>query len=541
MEAKDRMIKEFVTGKDVTFIIPSYQRKYKWEFKKEVLTLIEDLQEFINDDSRSDYFLGSVIVKAEPSITKNYLLVDGQQRITTFLLLVSAMRQTIKEEGPFKYNIESILQTEEDKFKLNRINDFNTIKKILLGQDEQLTQEDKETQYYKVYSKLREFLNKKEKEESGWIETFYDKGLSNVVLAVIGLATNEDEFLVFESINSKGQNLSSGDLIKNYVMMQFTKDEKLEQKFENEIVEKLNEKTLADFYRQVVALETGKLASKNGKALYYEFRKLYPREKVNSELVNELKHKLAIWNYIHETDFGLTSYPLMRSGLLNYYGIVHSLVKDNSTWENESLEINNDVNIKEGIKKLSLVHIMRTLGGRGRVESNRTFASIGSQYYKSSEGFDKMVIEKLQNETGKTRTPSWNEVEDILNTNDVYSNQNIILSILISIEEFISKKKIDDEKLSIEHIYPQNPNEEWDLDENESNEMKILLNTLGNISMTNDNSALGNKIFSRKKEILEERSYLKINKMIYDVEDWNPSEVKDRAKKIIEYIKQIWE
>ncbi len=546
MEAKDRRIKEFVEGKDVLFTIPSYQRKYTWEFKKEVSELIDDIDKFIEDETRMDYFLGSVIVKSEPAISKNFLLVDGQQRITTFLLMMAAIRKCIENVGsPLKYKIEGILETEEDKFKLNRINDFSIIKKILDKNINQLTDDEKKSQYYSVYSKLENFFKNKEKESEGWIENFFEKGISNIILAVIRLNENEDEFLVFESINSKGKNLNSGDLIKNYVMMQLTKDPELEKDFENNIVEKLDEKELSDFYRQFIAIKTGKLASKAGKSLYYEFRKKFPRNEVNAALIEDLKYHLSIWKYLHETDFGLESYPVMKTGLLNYYSIIATVVFKNTKFENGNFVFVDEAKIKEAIAKISLVHILRTLGGRGRVESNRTFSKIGLEFFGGLGSFNEKsnindVIDYLSNETGKVKTPTWNEVEDNLYYLDVYSNKNIIQSIFVAIEEKMSGKKIDQSNISIEHIYPQNPSEDWDFDDSEELQMKALLHTIGNISITNDNSALGNKIFKDKKKILEDRSYLKVNKMIYEIEEWNSNEIKQRANKLFELIKEIW-
>ncbi len=545
MEAKDREIKEFVTGKDVVFTIPSYQRKYTWEFKNEISILLSDIQEFIDDNDRVDYFLGSIIVQAIPSLSKSFLLVDGQQRITTFLLIISAIRNCIKNDGTFKYKVESILETERGKFKLNRINDQSTIEKILNNNDNQLTSYDKETKYYKVYSELIKFFKNKENEEKGWIEKFFDKGISNIILAIIMLNEKEDEFLVFESINSKGKNLNSGDLIKNYVMMQFIyqkESKKLERDFENNIIEQLKEKELLDFYRQIIALKTGKLISKNGKSLYYKFKEIFKKENINEDFIKYLKNKLSIWKYIDETDFGYKSYPLIKTGLLNYYGIISTIVERNSNFHNNEIEITNYDEIEKAINKMSLIHILRTLGGRGRVESNRTFASLANEYYLSHDMTFNDVIEKLKNWNGKTRTPTWGDVEEQLFVLDVYSNKNIIKSIFIALEEHQSHKKIEFSKISIEHIYPQNPSEDWVFEtKEEENEMKLLLNTLGNISITNDNSAMGNKIFKKKREILEDRSYLKINKMVYEIDEWNPTELKKRAQKILQYIKEIWD
>ncbi|BDU67396.1 MAG: hypothetical protein TYPL_0490 [Candidatus Tyloplasma litorale] len=555
MEAKDWKINELVSGKDTIFTIPSYQRNYKWRFKtaekdksqknNEVGALMSDINEFIKDHSRKNYFLGTIVIKSIPQLSRNFVLIDGQQRITTFLLMISAMRECFDTNDPFRREeLEKILETEEDKFKLNRINDQNIIKKILDGKHNSITKEEEKSIYFVNFVKIFNFFKKMDKSK---IKEFYDFGIRKIDLAVVRLDSDEDEFLVFESINSKGQSLSSGDLIKNYVMMQFIHEHNLEQKFQDEIVSKLSNEELEDFYRQLIAIRTGKLPSKKTKSLYYSFKNEFDRDWIKNnkeELILILKHNLAIWKYIHKVDFGYETLPIIHN-ILNFYTILYALVEKNSIWseeENELININ-EKNIRIGFIRLSEILIRRTLGGRGRVESNRTFAKLGSDYYKDENAvFDEYIYLRLEHDVTKVRTPSWEEVEELIYKMDVYSSKSMIKWILIAIEEKNSKKKIfNTDEFTIEHIYPQNPDDSWDyLSIEDKYEMGNMLNTLGNISITNHNSALGNKIFSKKKEILEDRSYLKINKMIYEVDKWDSKAIKERANKLLNYIKEIW-
>lgn len=543
MQAKDREITEFVGKKDLTFLIPSYQRNYKWQFKSEVKELLDDITEFIEDSKntrRESYFLGSVVTKIKSGINSEYTLVDGQQRITTFLLMVSAIYEIVKDnETSFKYKVERILETEEEKFKLRRINDEQVIKLIISGKASYLTNSQKETQYYKVFKELVLFFKEMSNEK---IEDFFEKGISKLVLAVISLDENEDEFLVFESINSKGQPLSSADLIKNYLMMCIPSDDReLEDYLENVITKDFTDSELSDFYRQVFASITGKLAGKSGKTLYYAFKKLWSKDKINKEFFDSLNRHSLIWKYINNTDFKRESYPLMKAQLLNYYAIIHNIVLNNSKVEHNDLIIINQKNIDDALMKLSSVVIRRMLFGRGRVESNRTFAALAPKIVESNQDkIDDTIIE-LSKIDGMAKTPEWKDIESSLDKVDVYSSYAPTLKwTLIAIEESKSKKKIETDKLSVEHIFPQTPSNDWELSAEDELEFGKLLNTLGNLSITNDNSALGNKLFAHKQRLLDERSYLKINKSIYEIEDWTPQEVKARAKKVFESITNIW-
>ena len=113
----------------------------------------------------------------------------------------------------------------------------------------------------------------------------------------------------------------------------------------------------------------------------------------------------------------------------------------------------------------------------------------------------------------------------------------------------MSKGEIQDDIINIEHIFPQD-SKKWKQALEESgvstnvtfDDMKEWLNTIGNLSIVNskDNSSLSNKVFIEKQKILEEKSYLKINKMLYETDTWTVKEIKERAKKIIDYIDKIW-
>lgn len=555
MQAKDKYLSEIIGRKDNIFTIPSYQRKYKWKFKEEVMNLLSDIEQFIIDlndktKKRQDYFLGSIVTKINGGINVEYILVDGQQRITTFLLIASAIKEIVKNnsDNKLRYRVETLLESDENKFKLNRINDEIIVKKIVTGQISLITEDEKKTQYYNVFDNLIKYFKYNYKDIKK-LEDFFVLGLTRIKLAVISLEEYEDEFLVYESINSKGMSLTSGDLIKNFLMMQMRNDEDLEKKLENEILSQFDEQKLEDFFRQLISLKTKKLATKSNKNLYHAFIKEWNNNDINYEFVEWLRNMSLIWKYIFDdSNFGHLTYPVMKSQLLNYYGIIHSLIFKNSTYDKSynSIKINEEQKkyINDSLIKLSSVVIRRTLYGRGRVESNRTFAKIGSEYFNSKNvNFEDEIIKKMINAEGNVRTPSWDETEAQIEKVDIFSSSSQILKwALIALEEEMTKNKLNSSDISIEHIYPQKPSSDWKLSAIEELEMKKMLNTLGNLTIVDKrvNSSLGNKIFEEKKILLENKTYLKINKSIYEAEIWNPLEVKIRAKKMVGLFKEIW-
>ena len=227
MKSKSKKIIEIICKENVIFEIPSYQRKYKWDFKKQIKTLIEDIDLFITDEKRDTFFFGTIVTKDNNEKDEKYenlILVDGQQRITSILLIFRAIYSVIIDDEPNCFIIEKlkpIFELSDRMFILQRINDFNIVKKIFSLKENNIEkiEIEKNSNYYIIFKKLKKYFSEKIKENPLYIETFFEEGISKLEVSHIILGEKEDEFLVFESINSKGEPLSSADLIKNHIMM----------------------------------------------------------------------------------------------------------------------------------------------------------------------------------------------------------------------------------------------------------------------------------------------------------------------------------
>ncbi|MGL4343418.1 MAG: DUF262 domain-containing protein [Metamycoplasmataceae bacterium] len=566
MDASSKEVIELIGKPDKYFFIPTYQRKYTWDTHKEIKTLLNDLEQFLSSESQ-DYFLGTIIVKVNSLESKGqeYILVDGQQRITTMLIMIVAMHDSIlnseddKDLKELKVMLQSRLKTKDNKFKLNRIQDESTLQLILSSKYNQLNHEQTKSNYAEVYSYFLSYFKKYSNTKK--IE-YYNKVICNIKLAIIQLNREEDEFLVFESINSKGKNLSSADLIKNFVMMSLSNKNENESidEFENIFLKDFSDETLLDFYRQIIAIETGKLLSKSNQSIYYHIKNDFTNDDkvLTSEYIKYLIKNKKIWEYINNTKFKYWTKPLFETNKMNFYAVIHVIVENNSEIDELGvIKITNEDNLNFGLKFLSKLVVGRTLVSFGRVEGNRAFAKIASDLnneIKSGTPFKKAfqikIIDKLSNSSGYERMPSNEEINDIDSKKDLYTSLKGTLKwILLCIEEKLSSNEVTNlSKITIEHIFPQSPSEDWEKMQETSGveitstpeELSQWLHTLGNLSITENNSALGNKPFVEKKKILDEKSYLKINKEIYKYEKWSVDELKKRAKSILGEINEIW-
>lgn len=237
-EAKDYGVLNVFTRVDASFYVPIYQRKYNWG-KDEITELIDDLRNFkLTSKDESTYYLGNIIVKAEKNkITdkiEKYVLIDGQQRLTTILLLVNYLKYSltnvIKDLGSKEElikrvsSLEDILYSskntinEERKLKIENSSTDEELRKIFSYSNKNskvISTDLKNSNYFRNFNIIKNELNIETiKDWEEWLEI-----IKSIRVAQITLGTNDNEISVFESINSKGLKLNALDLIKNYLFL----------------------------------------------------------------------------------------------------------------------------------------------------------------------------------------------------------------------------------------------------------------------------------------------------------------------------------
>ena len=232
MEIKAQSLDEVLSG--IILEVPFFQRPYVWK-KENWEELFNDL--FVTETS---HFLGSIILKEQnngSSKLKKYLIVDGQQRLTTLSILMKALYDCMKNERDNIFDsITRILfyknKPSDSNYKiiLNHSHNDNSQFKEVIGEvkDRKIVSSigdlgsidiEDDTQkllikkcYKYFYTKLSELY----KEKSEVVVSFFNKLLnSSEMLAVIFLGENDSEQKIFDSINTSGIRLSATDTIKN--------------------------------------------------------------------------------------------------------------------------------------------------------------------------------------------------------------------------------------------------------------------------------------------------------------------------------------
>ena len=210
------------------FVIPIYQRAYSWT-EKECLQLWEDILRAGSNDSIKAHFIGSIVYvqDGQYSVTAQspLLVIDGQQRLTTIILLLTALSDLLSDN-----------QEIMDGFSKEEIRDFYLMDprkkdsrkyKLILSQtdkDTLIALIDKDKANFPEKYSLRimenyEFFKKKLSENIYNLEVVC-KGLSKLLIVDISLDRQHDNpQLIFESMNSTGKELAQADLIRNYIWL----------------------------------------------------------------------------------------------------------------------------------------------------------------------------------------------------------------------------------------------------------------------------------------------------------------------------------
>ncbi len=261
------------------FVIPIYQRVYSWE-KEQCKELWDDIIKIGGDDKMDGHFIGSILyVLGGITHSDPLLIIDGQQRLTTITLLLTALRNHWSDEVKRK-EIENhyLINSDKDgnkKFRLILSDSDKDTLLYLIDKDRRKPSELslKIMENFKLFEEwIRKNTNK--------LETIF-KGLEKLMIVWIALKKEKDDpQLIFESMNSKGIELTQTDLIRNYIVMEteVKKQEDFYNQYWRAMEEdfKQNETLFNQFVRHYLTIKTREIPNISK---VYEAFKRYQQER----------------------------------------------------------------------------------------------------------------------------------------------------------------------------------------------------------------------------------------------------------------------
>lgn len=559
MKANETKVEDFLSSNKTQFVIPVYQRNYDWT-TGQCKQLLDDILEVGSNKKMNAHFIGSIVYVHDDVYTasriKELTIIDGQQRLTTLTLIYLALYQLakdLKDEGLESEINETYLinkfASEEEKLKLRPTENNDKALKYLLREHS----EEEYTDFSKLIDNFNYFKGRITEENYEVVL----KGLSKLMFVEVSLDREKDDpQRIFESLNSTGLELTQADLIRNYILMGLNRKDqnKIYQNYW-EVIEKLakdessNSSRVSDFIRDYLTLENKNIPNK-GK-VYLEFKDKYPTgtldelETILGKIKSLVKHYNKLLNPKNETDIGVRK-QLEYINKLEINVVYPFLMKVYDDYSKEVIDKSIFLKILELVQSYTW---RRFILGLPTNALNKIFMSL---YDKVEERNYLYSIQKsLLQRTGIQRFPRNAEVIDALKIKDVYNIKSKNRTYLLErLENFENKEPVlieGNPDITIEHIFPQNPDAKWKLDlgSDEYNYIKEnYLNTIGNLTLSGNNGKLGNKTFIDKRDLAEagyKDSRLWLNKYLTALNKWDKSEIETRYDLISERFLKIWE
>ena len=550
-----RMLNDYIEPNKKQYCIPVFQRDYAWT-EEQCTKLFEDIVMAYKKDR--PHFCGSFVYAplGSKKHIDSYIIIDGQQRFTTLYILIKALADSADDDRDkealqrYLYNEDKFDRyglDEKSKLKLKPVKTDND--QLLLLMSGKIEQMDKSRRgiIYHNYMLFMQLIKSFLEESSANSVLMINDGIEKLICADIRLDTDDNAQEIFERINSTGIKLGLADLIRNYILMTDTDQERLYEEYWLTVQNLLPDKLLDNFFIDYLNMKSDGFVKES--EAYKSFKQVYLEGKYDNEkMLQEILH-YAKQYYVFcygSSDFGAeVNKALAGLRKLKQTTVYLFLFRVFDDYENGIINKNELARVLKMLLSYSIRRLVCEIGSNTLRGLYKTlYGRVFEQKENKNTYYDSLVSFFLQ-QTSKNTIPSDNEFVTALQEKNLYSKNALCKYLLCAIENQ-GKETLDTENLSIEHIMPQNKNlsMSWQkmLGENWQSVHEKYLHTLGNLTLTGYNSELGDKPFEKKKEKLEE-TITHIAVLYSDVKDkseWNSVNMEKRAKRLAEIILKLF-
>lgn len=556
MNGNAQKLIKYLDGASKRFIIPVYQRNYDWKMEH-CRQLYDDLVKIIRQNRKSHFFGSIVSVQSESGTMEEFLIIDGQQRLTTISLLLLAIYHLLSSGKMVsrdhqltdkilkKYLIDEY-EPEEKRIKLKPIKNDQKAFGILFDQDEEYIPDSNLTINY------RYFYDRIQHGELD-IDELFD-AICKLEIINISLNHEDNPQLIFESLNSTGLNLSEGDKIRNYILMGLPNDQqtKFYEKYWNRI-ESYTDYDVSSFVRDYLSIK--QQSTPNMNSVYPTFKK-----------------------YVEDAEVADIE-PLLKD-LLEYAKRYAFLIKGGHSDERLNSCIYRLNRLSTSVTRPFLLEVIR-LSESGALTAdelievfhftesylfrraicdlptnalNKIFLLLHREIIRF-DGDESHYVEKfkyaLLSKRERTRFPSDEEFAECMSTRNIYGmnpkNKLYLFERLENSETSETKDvwgHLDRGEYSIEHIMPQHLTAAWivSLGDNYEAIHTNWLHRLANLTLTAYNSRYSNSPFAEKRDMPHgfKDSGLRINQWVGRKEQWGLPELEERDQLLKNTVIGIW-
>ncbi len=551
MKATQSTINDFFALTGTIFSIPVYQRNYTWE-EENCEKLLQDI---INiSQNKKTHFMGSItyilhLIDDEKSLRQlqEFVIIDGQQRVTTIMLLLKAIETKIQNEG-IKKEIDNLLNLSGQRLRLKPIkSDKEAFDLVMQNRSHELQGVSHIRNNYRFFTKeLDNHISKGYR-----IEEIYGAFLRLKIVA-IGLELGEDDpQVVFESINATGVQLKGLDLIRNYLMMgENSENQKhLYDTYWVPLENWLGEKDLNDFIKTYLRIYFEDKVKEGEREVYYALKD-HHRENFPND-IQGLMSDMREYGRIYQIFLDRDHYFLERG--------------DSQQLANLRLRIKDLVKIKFGVAKPFVLRCARDFE-EGKLDYKNFYEilqilisyfvrrsvcgdptgvlnkALYSLYRQLGENVSADALKRyLGKSVGQMAFPNDDRIKAVFAVRNAYAANQVCKFILLEIEKLSNAEPPKEENLEVEHFYPKTPTQEWrDMVGDYFTFEQDYLNNFGNLTLSGQNQRLGNKSYEAKIALMEQYSSLHLNDyFINNTHSWGIEEVKARSEYLADKFCQV--
>ncbi|GHQ67282.1 hypothetical protein VN0401_09000 [Helicobacter pylori] len=551
MKATQSTVNDFFALTGTIFSIPVYQRNYTWE-EENCEKLLQDIVSI--SQNKKTHFMGSItyilhLIDDEKSLRQlqEFVIIDGQQRVTTIMLLLKAIETKIQNEG-IKKEIGNLLNLSGQRLRLKPIkSDKEAFDLVMQNRSHELQGASHIRNNYKFFTKeLERYISKGYR-----IEEIYGAFLRLKIVA-IGLELGEDDpQVVFESINATGVQLKGLDLIRNYLMMGENSDRQkhLYDTYWVPLENWLGEKDLNDFIKTYLRIYFEDKVKEGEREVYYALKD-HHRDNFPNDiqgLMSDMREYGRIYQIFLDRDHyflergdsqQLANLRLRIKDLMKIkFGVVKPFVlRCARDFEEGKLDYENFCEI---LQILISYFVRRSVCGDPTGALNKVLYSLHRQL---GENVSADALKRyLGKSVGQAAFPNDDRIKAAFAVRNAYSANQVCKFVLLEIEKLNNAEPPKEENLEVEHFYPKTPTQEWrDMVGDYFTFEQDYLNNFGNLTLSGQNQRLGNKPYEAKIALMEEYSSLHLNDyFINNTHSWGIEEVKARSEYLADQFCQV--
>ena len=539
MQAKETRLQEIIEGTK-QYVIPLFQRSYSWT-EKEWEILWNDIFELAEMDNPRVHFMGSIVSMPSTSVPQGvakYLLIDGQQRLTTIFVVLAVLRNLARKNGK-----DELADEIHNTLLVNQYKKDEEHYKLLPTQVDRRAYkgviddvESADNQITKAFL----YFEKKSRNIPFELEKLLKIITESFSVVSIVLDADDNPYLVFESLNWKGRKLTQADLIKNYFFMRIhqSKQEEIYNEYWLPMQTCFSEDLFPEFIRHFMMRKGGMIRQTD---VYYSLKEQVTVDNAVRYIQELSKYSRYYKNMIspeYESDSRLrecfmrlnrieatTAYPI----LLYFYG----------EYDNQNISSDDFVEI---LSSLENYLIRRFICDYKTNQLNKIFSSAYSYIQTYDSG---SVVDAFKSFLSERGYPKDSEFRSKFMEAKMYgAGERKVKTkfILDSLEQgYHHKERIELDNLTIEHVMPQTLSVWWQnyLGDDWENVHDELLDNIGNLTLTAYNSELSNDDYDIKRKIYSE-SHLELNKYFSIISEWKREQIVQRSSVLVDKAIEIW-